>query len=305
VTAYLVLPALDWGQLLDRVVGTPLQILGIVLAAFVVRWFLHRLIRSLVAQASQRHADRFLSLPGKAGEMLADATGLDRERYAQRAQTMGAVLRSVVTVAVAAVALLTIMATLDVPLGPLLASAGVGGVALGFGAQSLVKDFLSGIFMIVEDQYGVGDFIDAGEASGVVEDVSLRVTRLRDGSGVVWYVRNGEIVRVGNHSQGWSIAAITVPFALDADVTKITRVLTDALADLPTRDSRVLDTPTIAIESLSSGAISLRVQARCTAMENIHVQRDLRTAVKAALDEADIAIAAPAAQTPPAAGSPR
>ena len=129
------------------------------------------------------------------------------------------------TVVVASLAVLTIMATLGVPLAPLLASAGVGGVALGFGAQSLVRDFLSGIFMIVEDQYGVGDTIDTGEVIGQVEDVTLRVTRLRDRNGVTWYVRNGEIVRVGNQSQGWSNAAITVPFALDADGPAVTEVL--------------------------------------------------------------------------------
>ena len=92
--------------------------------------------------------------------------------------------------------------------------AGVVGVALGFGAQSLVKDFLSGIFMLVEDQYGVGDVIDTGEAIGTVEDVGLRVTRLRDGNGVVWYVRNGEIVRIGNRSQGFAPAIVDLPVAV-------------------------------------------------------------------------------------------
>jgi len=294
VTSTSAVPAVDWGLALDRFVGTPLQIVGILVAALVARWLLHRLISSVVRRATDRHAERARLLPGRAGEILADAAGLEHSRYAQRTQTMGAVLRSIVTVAVSALALLTILATLGVPLAPLLASAGVGGVALGFGAQSLVKDFLSGVFMIIEDQYGVGDYIDLGEATGVVEDVSLRVTRLRDRNGVVWYVRNGEIVRVGNQSQGWSTAAITVPFALDADVARITTVLADALADLPARDPRVLDTPKVVIDSLSTGAISLRVQARCTPLDNIDVQRDLRTAVKLALDSAGIAMAAPA-----------
>ena len=163
MTAYplLVSPA-AWQVTLDQLLGTPLQIFGIVLTAVIGRWLLHRLIRTVVKRATAQHTDRLRILRGRAGEALADASGLADERYVQRTQTVGAVLRSVVTIVVSTLAVLTIMATLGVPLAPLLASAGVGGVALGFGAQSLVRDFLSGIFMIVEDQYGVGDTIDTG-----------------------------------------------------------------------------------------------------------------------------------------------
>jgi len=105
-----------------------------------------------------------------------------------------------------------------VDLAPLIAGAGIVGIALGFGAQSLVKDFLSGIFMLLEDQFGVGDVIDCGEASGVVEGVSLRTTRLRDVEGTVWHVPNGQIVRVGNKSQEWSRALLDVQVAYDTDV---------------------------------------------------------------------------------------
>ncbi len=284
---------IDWWVTADRFLGTPLQIIAILLVAVLGRWLLHRLINSVVTGAGERHAERLRRLPGRAGEILADASGLAHERYVQRTQTVGSVLRSVVTVVVTTLAVLTTMATLGVPLAPLLASAGVGGVALGFGAQSLVRDFLSGIFMIVEDQYGVGDTIDVGDAVGVVEDVSLRVTRLRDRNGVVWYVRNGEIVRVGNQSQGWSTAAITVPFALDADLPQVTEVLRSALADLPTTDERVLESPTVVIESLSAGAITVRVSAKCLPTVHLDVQRDLRIRVKNALDAAGIAVAAP------------
>ncbi len=283
----------EWLVTLDRFVGPPLQILGILVAAVVGRWLLHRVIGTAVRRASERHAERVRLLPGRAGTMLAQASGLAHERYVQRTQTVGSVLRSVVTVVVSTLTILTIMATLGVPLAPLLASAGVGGVALGFGAQSLVRDFLSGIFMIVEDQYGVGDTIDTGDAIGVVEDVSLRVTRLRDRNGVIWYVRNGEILRVGNQSQGWSTAAITVPLALDADVTHVTEVLGTALAGLPERDERVIEEPAVVVESLSAGAITLRISARCLPTVHLDVQRDLRMLVKAALDQAGIAMAAP------------
>ena len=296
MTAYpLIASPGEWLVTLDRFLGPPLQIGGILVGALVGRWLLHRLIRSAVDRASERHAERIRLLPGRAGDILADASGLAHERYVQRTQTVGAVLRSVVTVVVASLAVLTIMATLGVPLAPLLASAGVGGVALGFGAQSLVRDFLSGIFMIVEDQYGVGDTIDTGEVIGQVEDVTLRVTRLRDRNGVIWYVRNGEILRVGNQSQGWSTAAITVPFALDADVPAVTEVLRGALATLPETDERVLEPPSVVVESLSAGAITVRVSAKCVPTVHLDVQRDLRMLVKSALDTAGIAMAAPVA----------
>ncbi len=287
MTAYplLVSPA-AWQVTLDQLLGTPLQIFGIVLTAVIGRWLLHRLIRTVVNRATAQHSDRLRILRGRAGEALADASGLADERYVQRTQTVGAVLRSVVTIVIATLAVLTIMATLGVPLAPLLASAGVGGVALGFGAQSLVRDFLSGI-------YGVGDTIDTGEVIGTVEDVSLRVTRLRDRNGVIWYVRNGEILRVGNHSQGWSIAAIAVPFALDADIAKVTQVLTAALEGLPDRDDRVIEDPSVVIESMSAGTITVRVSARCVPTVNLDVQRDLRVQVKEALDAAGISMAAP------------
>ena len=106
------------------------------------------------------------------------------------------------------------LSELGVNVAPIIASAGILGIALGFGAQSLVKDFLSGIFMIFEDQYGVGDVVDLGEAIGTVEAVSLRVTRLRDVNGTVWYVRNGEILRVGNMSQNWARTVLDVGVGL-------------------------------------------------------------------------------------------
>ena len=161
--------------------------------------------------------------------MLASATGALSERRRQRTETLGSVLRSLVTTIVFGVAFVMILDEVGIPIAPLLASAGVAGVALGFGAQSLVKDFLSGIFMILEDQYGVGDVIDTGEAIGKVEDVTLRVTRLRDGNGVVWYVRNGEIIRVGNRSQGWSTAIVDLPVAYTEDVERVQAILREAL----------------------------------------------------------------------------
>ena len=120
-------------------------------------------------------------------------------------------LQSIASVSIFAVATMLVLGELGVQLAPLIASAGVAGVALGFGAQNLVKDFIAGLFMLLEDQYGVGDVIDVGEASGTVEAVGLRITTIRDGRGVLWYIRNGEIVRVGNRSQGWALVVVDVP----------------------------------------------------------------------------------------------
>lgn len=124
------------------------------------------------------------------------------ERRAQRAESIGQLLASTATLVVWLIALLTIFSRLGIEIAPILASAGVLGVALGFGAQALVKDYLAGIFVVLEDQYGIGDTVDVGPVTGVVEDVTLRITRIRDSAGVIWYVRNGEIVRVANQSQG-------------------------------------------------------------------------------------------------------
>jgi len=214
---------------------------------------------------------------------------------------MGAILRSVVTFAVLGIALLTIMAIVGIPLGPLLASAGVGGVALGFGAQSLVKDFLSGIFMIVEDQYGVGDVIDTGAVTGTVEDVTLRVTRVRDGSGVIWYVRNGEIVRIGNRSQGWSTATVDVPVSYEEKLDRVVSVIREVLGQMDETEpwaSKLLEEPSVAgIESITGGFVTLQVTAKCAPNANLDVQREIRERIKTAFDRSGITIGsgAPAA----------
>jgi small conductance mechanosensitive channel len=138
----------------------------------------------------------------KAGEMLSDLRPGAADRRRERALTMGSVLKSIAGAVIMGIAVITILAELGVNIAPILTGAGIVGVALGFGAQNFVKDFLAGIFMILEDQLGVGDEVDTGHATGTVEAVGLRVTRLHDDQGTIWYVRNGEILRIGNVSQG-------------------------------------------------------------------------------------------------------
>ncbi|MEI2777666.1 MAG: mechanosensitive ion channel family protein [Tetrasphaera sp.] len=268
--------------------GVPIRILATILLAVALRWLLHRVIRRAVDLAISRgDADR-----NRAERVLAHATGWSRERHRQRLATLGTLLRSTVTLVVSLIAGLTVMSLLDIPLAPLLASAGVGGVALGFGAQSLVKDFLSGIFMIMEDQYGVGDVIDTGEAIGTVVDVTLRVTTVRDANGVTWYVRNGEILRIGNKSQGWATAYVDLPIAYDADVDDALRVLAEsatAFAADPQWSAQLVEPPQVlGVESILGATLTLRILVKCTAGAEFDIQRELRRRAKDALDLAGI-----------------
>ena len=276
----------------EKLVGPSLTIIGTLVGAMLLRWVLHRAIDRVVGQALARAARRESQAPRRASRLLAQATGLSQDRSTQRAATMGAILKSTSTFVIFTLALLTVMATLGLPLGPLLASAGVVGVALGFGAQSLVKDFLSGIFMILEDQYGVGDVIDAGEAVGTVEDVTLRVTRLRDASGIVWYVRNGEIVRIGNRSQGWSTALVDIPVGYNESLDTVLPLIRKVVHDLDGSadwETRLLEEPVVAgVESMTGGVVTVRVIAKCAPNESFPVSREIRARVKAAFDQAGI-----------------
>jgi small-conductance mechanosensitive channel len=245
-------------------------------------------VKATLARADARRSQE----PSRAGRVIAQATGAAHERHRQRTLTMGSLLRSIVTFVVALITVLTVMQLVNIPLGPLLASAGVGGVALGFGAQSLVKDFLSGIFMIFEDQYGVGDVVDTGEATGTVEEVTLRVTRLRDANGVVWYIRNGEIVRIGNKSQGWATALVDIPVAYSENLERVIpliRSVVHALDESPDWRDKLLEEPNVVgVESMTGTSVTIRVVAKTAPQEQYGVSREIRERVKAAFDEQGI-----------------
>jgi small-conductance mechanosensitive channel len=280
------------------VLGTPLQIAGIVIGALVIRWLVHRAIDRVVTRAANA-AKRAEDPPRRRGaRVLAGASGaFVSERRGQRAETVGSVLRSVASFVIFGMAFVTVLDKFGIPIGPLLASAGVAGVALGFGAQSLVRDFLSGIFMILEDQYGVGDMVDTGGAVGTVEEMSLRVTKLRDSSGVVWYVRNGEILRVGNHSQGWSTAIVDVDVAYNEDIARVQAVIREVantMAQDEAWDEKIVDDPVIAgVESVTSNSVTIRVVVKCSVNEHFGVQRELRERIKAAFDREGIQVPVP------------
>ena len=219
----------------DFLFGAPLRILVILVVAFVASHLVRRTIRRFTDTISGTVCSpRVDKLRSQAPAALRPPSG--SVRAASRAQTIGSVLRSISTAVIYTIAGVTILGELGVNLGPLVASAGIVGIAIGFGSQSLVRDFITGIFMLVEDQYGVGDIVDVGEASGVVEAVGLRTTRLSDVNGTVWYVPNGQIARVANKSQDWSRALLDVTVSYNADVREAEATIKEvADADLGRR----------------------------------------------------------------------
>jgi small-conductance mechanosensitive channel len=209
------------------------------------------------------------------------------ERRKQRVRALGAILRSAASVTIFVIAGFVILGDLSINLAPLLASAGVAGVAIGLGAQGLVRDYLAGVFMLVEDQYGVGDVITIGDATGTVENVTLRITRVRDVNGIVWHVRNGSIETVGNESQGWARAVIDFPVPFAADLTRIKRLLEqagDAMWQDPAWRSVMLAAPEVwGAQAITSDEVVMRIVVKTAPLRQWEVEREMRARVKAAL----------------------
>ena len=284
----------------DVVIGKPLALLWLLVLFLLMRWLAHRLVDRLVSRAEDGVLPDKMSKFGLRGRAARNAESRDlatRTRRVQRAKTMGDLLKSVITGLLIAIFGTMALSELGVNIAPIIASAGILGLALGFGAQSLVKDFLSGIFMIFEDQYGVGDVVDVGEASGTVEAVSLRVTRLRDLNGTVWYVPNGEILRVGNMSQNWSRAVVDVNVGYHEDLTRVETVLREVAHDLwEDEDFRgiVIEEPEVTgVEMFTADGVTLRVLLKTAPMEQWAVARTLRLRIKARFDHEGIEIALP------------
>lgn len=303
-------------QAAEYLIGRPTTIAGIVIGAVVMRWLVHRLIDRFVSRAERGGFAQELQ-DGIGGSRLGSIKLGSRslgdavtrgsetgERRVARTRTLGSLLKSIASGVIGTVATLMILSELDLDITPLIASAGIAGVALGFGAQSLVKDFLSGLFVILEDQYGVGDTVNLGEASGVVEGVTLRVTRLRDHTGTVWYVRNGEIMRVANKSQNWSRANVDIPIDPAADLTLARQVLADVAESLWDDEeirSVLVEVPEVAgVESVTAQAATLRVHIKTTPNEQHHLARIFRERASARLAAAGIGLA----HTPPVVGPP-
>ncbi len=283
-------------KLANWLTGPPLQIILIVLIAVVLNRLLRRAIKRFAARIEGSSQSGGLRRLRDRTPSVLLGTGEVNLRSAARAETITAVLRSLCTGVIATFALIYMLSAVGLELGPLLAGAGVAGVALGFGAQSLVKDFLSGIFMLIEDQFGVGDVVDVGEASGTVEQVTLRVTRLRDVNGTVWHVPNGQILRVGNKSQQWARSVLDVPVAPSVDLERAARVIGDAALavwELDEAKPDVLESPEVlGVEYLGPDAVTIRVQGKTRPGAQWRVNRLLRVHVAEALERHGIELPA-------------
>ena len=276
----------------------PLRIVLILLVAWVVTQFVGRLIRRILSTPPKSRAKN--DKPKKSPFGFIDTGGVASARRTQRAKTMADVLGRLANAVIWGIAILVVLGELGINLAPLIAGAGVLGIALGFGAQSLVRDFLSGFFMLVEDQFGVGDVIDvggtvggaSGGVSGTVEGVSLRTTRLRDVEGVVWHVPNGEIKRVGNKSQQWSRALLDIEVDRDTDVASAIRVIKETADAMwheeGWRDAILMEPDVWGIEELGAQSMKLRMVVQTIPLEQWRVARELRARIKASLDEARI-----------------
>ncbi|MER5641955.1 mechanosensitive ion channel family protein [Kitasatospora sp. NPDC002227] len=284
-----------------------LRIVFIVVLALVLRAVVRKLITQLIGRMT-RHSETEAEF-GRLGGLLANSGVVNTERRQQRSEAIGSVLRSVASFSILGTAALMVLSALGVNLAPLLASAGVAGVAIGFGARNLVTDFLSGVFMIMEDQYGVGDEIDTGVATGTVLEVGLRVTKLRGTGGEIWYIRNGEVKRIANMSQGWSTASVDVQVGYKEDLERVEGLIRETAEQLgketPYDELIWGRVKILGVESVAADSVVLRVEARTTPGKSALVGRALRQRLKTAFDLAGVKLkeepvavaAAPAVET--------
>jgi small-conductance mechanosensitive channel len=270
----------------------PFRIVLIIVAALILRQVAHRLIRRLIGGDGTAARTGLLGpLRERMPTTLQEATGLRSERRRQRGEALSSVLRSVASVSIFSVTVMLVLGELGVQLAPLIASAGIVGVALGFGAQNLVKDFIAGLFMLLEDQYGVGDVVDVGEASGTVEAVGLRTTTIRDARGVLWYIRNGEIIRVGNKSQGWALVVVDVPVGFGGveEATAVLRSAASALAADPEYAPDLLEAPEVlGVEQITVDGAVVRTIVKTASDKQWGLARELRRRLTEALENAGI-----------------
>ena len=290
------------------IVDKPLTVLIILLLAIIARRIVRRALDHMVERiaSEKKHAEEDeAARTAEEGrtwdpERLADKMKQLRERTeraSQRAQTLGTLFKSIATTIIWAVALMMLLGEFDVNLGPLIAGAGIIGVAVGFGAQSIVRDLLTGVFMLIEDQYGVGDVVDLGDAVGTVESVGLRTTRLRDISGTVWHVPNGAIARVGNMSQLWARVPLDLDVAYDTDLDEamaVVKRVADEVWHEQGESTTVLEEPTLSgVQAFGADAVTIRVMLKTEPSEQWATARLMRRRIKAAFDEAGIEIPFP------------
>ena len=227
-----------------------------------------------------------------------DSSPLAKARVVARTNTIGSVLSNLITWSVTVAVISAILSQLGIAVGAIIAGAGILGAAVGFGAQSLVRDLISGLFILFEDQFGVGDSVDVGVASGVIEQVGLRVTQVRDIEGTLWYVRNGEIVRVGNKSQGWSRVVLDIAFDYGVSVSKATEVVEKAAAGIKkAHSSELIGEPEVwGIQNITGDQFVLRLVQQVTPKSTDAIARALRDSIKNGVDQAKLSLASEATQ---------
>lgn len=278
--------------------GKAVSVVLILLLTVLALWLWRRFVRRTTTAVAASSMGARLAATGMAADPLTV------ERYRARTTAVAGLVTSVGVFVIAAVGVITALARIGVNVTPILASAGVVGIAVGFGAQTIVRDFLSGVFMILENQYGVGDLITVSGITGTVEDVGLRVTRLRDVEGTIWYVTNGSVTELGNRSQGWSLAVVDIPVGYGADIEQVQQVLTAVAAGMQADaawQAKILpDEPQVAAESMTPLAVTFRVRLHTVADQQLAVARELRVRALAALDEAGVSAPSP---TPSAASA--
>lgn len=269
--------------------GTLVAIAIIIVGAFIAAWLMHFVIRRVVNQI----VSGVKKNQGAEDTQALNVSPLAAVRLVQRTRTLGTVLGNIVNVTVVIIAIVLVVNQIDENIiGSLALLTAALGAGLGFGAQNIVKDVLNGLFMVMEDQLGVGDVVDLGPATGVVERVGIRITQVRDVNGTLWFVRNGEILRVGNMSQGWARVIIDLAVPYDADVEAVQERMLDAASSLaqdPKWRSRILERPELwGIESISEEALVIRLVMKTRPPAKDDVARELRTRLKAATDELGI-----------------
>lgn len=285
-----------------HILSNTITIVSIIVASLVLR----KITLSFIRRAVDRAAMRAESKPGR---FLEAGLLMGAERRMQRTRALGGVLGSIASVTILVIALLMVIARLDISITPILTSVGVVGAAIGFGARDVVTDLLAGIFMIMEDQYGVGDFIDAGDARGTVEEVGMRVTQLRDVDGVVWYVRNGTVKRIGNQSQGYARAIVDAPVPYTENPQRVRDIMVETahqlFEDPAFRSSFLAEAPTVAgIESIEGDHMMMRVSMRTAPRASSEVARELRSRLLTAFEKAGVKVGLAAAGTSSASVEP-
>jgi len=281
-----------WAGAADWFVQKPLTILVIVLSA----WIINRLVRKAIKRSAERALDPERRSTVRWLREKTPSTLLRTEQVNLRAEarmnTLSSVFRGLASTVIWFVAICWVLAVLEVDLGPVLATVSILGVALGFGAQYLVRDFLAGTFMVIEDQFGVGDIVDLGEAKGVVEKITLRATRVRDVNGVVWHVPNGQVTRVANKSQEWARAVLDLEVDYDCDIDLAQQVIQETADGLAADEewmADIIDTPEVwGIESFTDKGVAIRLVIKTQPASQFGVMRELRGRLKASLEQQGI-----------------